>query len=218
MKWMITLAFASILVSACAPSVPYTVKEPIKAGTPVPETDKATVIFVRPDFYAWDVPYVLYGDGKPIAVVKGLKECAITRLTEGKHLLAVNAMRKTGLAGAGSRDHYYFMDADLAKGKLYYVYVRPYGIFGVGFLSDLEPVRVNQLHWDNLPDWLNECTLTEITSETLQWDSSYALEHKSERDGDYSEWLKDESRSSKALKPEDGLTEPVIPKVSSVKN
>ncbi|MCK9420299.1 MAG: hypothetical protein M0R70_13055 [Nitrospirae bacterium] len=212
-KRNILLAVVLLFSFSCAPSIPYTVKESLQAGFPTPSNDKATVVFVRPDFYALDVPFALYDDEKIIGVVKGLKNCTITQVSAGKHIFAVLTLQKTGILGAG-RDRYMFIDAELANGKIYYIYVRPYGIFSAGFFSDLEPVKENNEYWNKLPEWLYDCTLTEINNETHEWDLETAKVHKRERDEDYKDWLQDKERQRKAIKPEDGLTAPVIPKKS----
>jgi hypothetical protein len=110
-----------------------------------------------------------------------------------------------------------FIDADLAPGKVYYILVRPYVIAFAGLFTDLEPIRPGNEHWDNLPGWLADCAWTDINDETRAWDKEVAKDFKKERSKDFDDWMKDEAKPKKSIKPKDGLAAAIAPRKNTAK-
>ena len=196
-----------LLCTACMPSIPHSVDQSSAALMQPPAADKATVVFVG--LKNWQ--FALY-DSASIVGVTGDRECAVAKVSQGKHLFS-SFFRKTPLMDG--RNRYSFIDTELAQGKIYYILVRPYIIPFAGVFSDLEPIREKNDpngYWMKLPAWLSDCKVTVMTDETIAWSREMYADNASNREKDHADWLKDEERPKKTIFPEDGVTMPVAPK------
>ncbi len=209
MKRIILIVALVNFCFACAmPAIPHDVKQSTESLTQKPSRGEATVVFVRASKLMSGLPLALHDGEKIIGVVKG-GNCAVYSASPGKHIF--DAFIKKG-AGMDGRNRYMFIDADLAPNRTYYILVRPYVIYFAGVFTDLEPIRNGNEHWNNLPDWLSKCSVTEVNEKTLSWDEKMAAKNKKIRATDDEGWRrKDEERVKKAIKPQDGVKSPVMP-------
>jgi hypothetical protein len=95
-----------------------------------------------------------------------------------------------------------FMDADLAENKVYFATVAPrLGVWRPRF--SLKPITPHDEEWQQVRDWLSECTLVTLNAAGRSWAQENAESIREKHDAYLEEWLAKGERP--ALYPNDGV-------------
>lgn len=143
------------------------VRENLINTLPTPSLDKAMVVFMRPSLIGKPALTTLFDGERMISVLQG-KHSFFYETNPGKHVFSCLSE---------SMDSFFtFLEADLAPGKMYYVYldVSSSRIGNLrGYLTPLKPSAENQIKKD---EFIASTTPVEPSEEAYKWFEKYSSE------------------------------------------
>lgn len=161
-----------------------------------PESDEATVVFMRSSFYGSAVSASVFDvtgeEAEFIGVVQNDTKVA-HGVSPGEHVFMV-----VGEAAD-------FMKANVQAGRTYYALVTPrMGAWKARF--SFRPLRQEDLDGEDFADWDGDTTLVEPSEEAFTWARNNAPDIEAKRARFWPEWQSKEQhqRDSQTLNPEDG--------------
>jgi hypothetical protein len=192
-KGIIAAVLAAMVLTACFASH-YRLTE--ETGiVPRPSGDKATIVFLRPTTVGFGADFRVY-EGERLMGVVGSKTYVYYDMSPGKHTFAALSY------GGNSVANVYYLEADLAAGKTYYVLMRPLYSFTSIFVI-LNPLTPKDDEWKQVKTWLSECRRTELVEEAYVWEKKNADQIIKARKRADVEWST--KTDVKPIRPEDGI-------------
>lgn len=196
----VSFALISLLLSACAASVPdFSIKTEETAVGPAPP-DKAQIVFMRTSFVAGAIPADIF-------VIEKGKMNYVGKLRMGYKLIHHTSPGKKEYMGHGTAAD--FMLANVEAGKTYFVIVRPNWGSGAMIPTPIRRDGTSDFHTgiDEFPKWLKKTRVTRMKSaEADRWFDANKQQFKVIYD---KYWAKFETKNSaqmraRTLMPEDG--------------
>jgi hypothetical protein len=160
-----------------------------------PVGNEVLVVFMRPSTFGFAISSSVFdireNSDEFVGIIPAKKK-VVYKTTPGEHMFMVIGE---------SAD---FMKASLQAGKTYYALVTPrMGVWKARF--SLQPVSKEQLHSDELKDWIGSCEIVENTEASFQWAKDNAPSIQSKKVEYLKKWDAKPEEEKPLLNPDDGL-------------